>query len=120
VVWQLPLGHVQALAHFQLIASLAAIPSRTPPAVLPTLYLRKWFGKFHWDLSKQLHNQAGLQAQGPYFHGRRPARRVLLLSPSVDLSRTANHLEMKMIIQGLMQVGGLDPDPEVTPNTPYC
>ena len=67
---------------------------------------RKLFGRFHWNLSRRLHDSGAVQARGPYFMGRRPADRVLLLAPSVNLSATANEQEMKMIVMGLMQVSG--------------
>ena len=67
---------------------------------------RKFLARFQWNLSQSLHSEGGLQTRGPYFMGRRPADRVLLLAPSVNLSATANELEMKMIVQGMMQVRG--------------
>eukprot|EP00798_Chlamydomonas_sp_ICE-L_P004843 gene4843-34599_t len=70
------------------------------------LAVRKFLARFQWNLSNDLHHTGKLHSRGPYFHGRRPAQRVLLLDPAVDLSRTANHLEMKMIIQGLIEMKG--------------
>ena len=81
--------------------------------------IRKVLRNFHWNLSKQLHDSGQLTSPGPYLMGgstsnpgsqtsgiggRGPPLRLLVLSPGVDLSRTASHEEMKLVVMGLMQV----------------
>eukprot|EP00798_Chlamydomonas_sp_ICE-L_P004441 gene4441-14591_t len=86
-----------------------AVHAHAPPGTSRNskLAMRKIYNKFHYDLSRKLHKSGQLSGAGPYFMNQvstQPPTRVLVLHPSVDLSLTANHLEMKMIVQGMVQL----------------
>eukprot|EP00798_Chlamydomonas_sp_ICE-L_P028219 gene28219-31324_t len=79
---------------------------------------RKLFSRFQWNLSRELHMEKHIKSDGPYFSGKEPAERVLLLQHDVDLSRTENNLEMKLIVQGLIQLAILSNRTVVFPDVP--
>ena len=75
----------------------------------PCFYPRsKIYGGFDWALSRFLHADKEADAKmapGPYFTGAVP-RRVIALSPDIDLSKTRTLRDFKRVIAGLLQVGG--------------
>ncbi len=68
------------------------------------LSVRRIYNAFHWQRSFEINRKVALNPRGPYLLGTEPPKRVLAISPHFDLSRTANHLEMRLITMGLMQV----------------
>ena len=66
----------------------------------------KIYGGFDWKLSKFMHADEVAAKEllpGPYFTGKTP-KRVIMLSPSLDLSLTRHLREFKRITAGLIQV----------------
>lgn len=73
------------------------LSARMPPLVPPQMV-----GRMNWTLTTAI--RRSMDWRSPYISAL-PVRRVLALSPHLDLARTRNATELHRLVYGLVQVG---------------